>query len=94
MNTHSPIIEELNKRKCSWPRGSHAPCSGSATSKTENYIPQVAQIIIDGVLTPRFEHCMALSAQSRSFSTVQALSPTSALDLSYASHSPGINDQH
>ena len=82
VSTHSPLVENLNKDRCSCPRGSHIPCSGSATSNTENYTPRMAQIMVGGVFMRGLEHCSALSAQSRSFSAVQALAPTGALDLS------------
>ena len=50
--THQPLLAKLEKFKCHCSKGSHAPCTGGATSKTGDYTPQMARIIIAGTLVP------------------------------------------
>ena len=54
VSTHKPLLVKLEKYKCQCPKGSHAPCTGGATSNTENYTPPMASVIVAGTLVPGF----------------------------------------
>ena len=70
VSTHQPLLDKLEKYKCSCPPGSHAPCMGAATSNTENYTPQMAKIIIAGTLVPGLRPSAPQHAKINSISSL------------------------